>query len=195
MAVATWPTEAIHSSNTNKSPSSAGRAMQPLASERGPPGAAAVSASSVLAPTSRPRRAGGQSRAQTGRAAPPTAAGNPSARGRLGAGSGTDGAGSAAHGLPRSDTWSPSAPPPVTATRESLGRPKVTSPRALWLGSNVWPLPLPLRSGCLVVPGAKGYTLLHTRAGSCRKRTLAWESGNLASSLRSLSPCFQSSDS
>lgn len=62
VAAATWPTMAVHSSSTNSSPSSAGRSMQPLASERGPAGAAAVSASSVLAPTSRPPRAGGRSR-------------------------------------------------------------------------------------------------------------------------------------
>lgn len=62
VASATWPTVAVHSSSTNSSPSSAGRAMQPLASERGPAGAAAVSASSLLAPTSRPPRSGGQSR-------------------------------------------------------------------------------------------------------------------------------------
>lgn len=103
---------AAHSSSAHNSHSRAGRAMQPLASERGPASAAEVSASSVLAPTSRPPlRAGGQS--QRRREGPPRPRPQVTpARGGAQALE-ADGAGRKALGLPLSNTWPPSLPPPV----------------------------------------------------------------------------------
>lgn len=196
VARATWSREAAKSSSTNSSPSHAGRAMQPLASEPGPAGAAAVSASSVLAPTSRPRRSGGQSRRR--REGPPRprpqvtrAHGGAWAQAAEGMGRGRllRGFHRATPGLPPRHHLSQLPGSPLEDPRllplELCGRAPTTGLSTL-----------PLRSGCLVVPGAKGCTLLHTRAVMSEKNLgLAWESGNLASSLRSLSPCFQSSDS
>lgn len=125
---------AAHSSSTHSPHSRAGRAMQPLGSERGRAGAAAVSASSLLAPTSRPRRPGGQSRRrreELPRPRPQVTRARGGARARA-----ADGAGHTAPRLPPSDTWPPSAPPPVTATEMSCLGPKATSSEALWQGSS-----------------------------------------------------------
>jgi hypothetical protein len=189
------PPPPAQSSSAHSPQNRAGHSMQPLASEPGRAGAWAVSASFAPAPTSRLRRPGDRGPAQTGRAAPPTVAGNSSLQGagrqRL---LGLPGRGHLARPLcchpplqsPLSDQTQ--LPRPRRGPAQMPARPP---PSFLAVVS----APADEVTDCRGVGGAQGCARLDTRAGSSRERTLASESGNRASKPWPLSPYFLGSDS